>query len=83
MADRDVPLVLEEQPCASSEMGQSMNTGLLPEMSGKPSVASTLLDGLRADLLPAGADLYLIVASRQDIGDGSGVGPVGQCAIVG
>ena len=66
VADRDVPLVLEEQPFASSEMGESMDTDLLPELSGETWVASTLLDGLTADLLPAGADLDLIVASRQD-----------------
>ena len=29
-------------------------------------MAATLLEGLTADLLPAGADLNLIVASRQD-----------------
>ena len=66
VADRDVPQALEEQPFASSEMGESMDTDLLPELSGKTWVASTLLDGLTADLLPAGADLDLIVASRQD-----------------
>ena len=33
---------------------------------GETWVASTLLDGLMADLLPAGADLDLIVVSRQD-----------------
>ena len=43
-------------------MGESMDTDLLPELW----VASTLLDGLTADLLLAGADLDLIVASRQD-----------------
>ena len=66
VADRDVPQVLEEQPFASSEMGESMDTDLLPELSGETLVASTLLDGLTADLLPAGADLDLIAASRQD-----------------
>ena len=66
VADRDVPQVLEEQPFASSEMGESMDTDLLPKLSGETWVASTLLDGLTADLLPAGADLDLIVASRQD-----------------
>ena len=66
MSDRDVPLVLEEQPFASSEMGESMDTDLLPEFSGETWVASSLLDGLTADLLPAGADLDLIVASHQD-----------------
>ena len=66
VADRDVPHVLEEQPFASSEMGESMDTDLLPELSGETWVASTLLDGLMADLFPAGADLDLIMASRQD-----------------
>ena len=66
VADRDVPQFLEEQPFASFEMGESMDTDLLPELSGETWVASTLLDGLTMDLLPAGADLDLIVASRQD-----------------
>ena len=66
VADRDVPQVLEEQPFASSEMGESMDTDLLPELSGETWVASMLLDGLTTDLSPAGANLDLIVASRQD-----------------
>ena len=66
VADRDVPHALEEQPFASSEMGESMDTDLLPELSGETWVASTLLDGLTADLLPTCADMDLIVASRQD-----------------
>ena len=65
VAERDAPQALEEQPFASSEMGESMDTDLLPELSGETWVASTLLDGLTADLLPAGADMDLIVASRQ------------------
>ena len=40
-----------------------MDTDLQPEL---PWVASTLLESLKADLLTAGADLDLIVASRQD-----------------
>ena len=56
----------EEQLFASSEMGESMDTDLLLELSGETWVASTLLDGLTADLLPTGADMDLIVASRQD-----------------
>ena len=47
-------------------MGESMDTDLLPELSGETWVASTLLDGLTAELLLAGADLDLIVASHQD-----------------
>ena len=57
---------LVDQPFASSEMGESMDADLLPELSGETLVASTLLEELTADLLPAGADLDLIVASRQD-----------------
>ena len=66
VADRDVLQVLEEQPFASSEMGESMDTDLLPELPGETWVVPTLLDGLTADLPLAGADLDLIVASRQD-----------------
>ena len=66
VADRDVPQALEEQPFASSEMGESMDTELLPELLGETWVVSTLFDGLMADLLPVGADMDLIVASRQD-----------------
>ena len=43
-----------------------MDADLLPELSGETWVAATLLDGLTVDLLPAGADLDLIVASCQD-----------------
>ena len=64
VADLDTTLALVEQPFASSEMGESMD--LLPELSGETWVTATLLEGLTADLLPAGANLNLIVASRQD-----------------
>ena len=57
---------LVDQPFASSEMGESMDADLLPELSGETWVASALLEELTADLLPAGADLDLIIASRQD-----------------
>ena len=43
-----------------------MEADLLPKLSGETWVAATLLEGLTADLLPAGAGLGLIVASRQD-----------------
>ena len=66
MTELDTPLALEEQPFASSEMGEYMDADLLPGLSGETWVATTLLDGLTVDLLPAGADLDLIVASRQD-----------------
>ena len=56
---------LVDQPFASSEMGESMDADLIPELSGETWVATTLLERLTADLLPAGADLDLIVASRR------------------
>ena len=57
---------LFDKPFASSEMGESMDTELLPELSGETWVASALLEELTAKLLPLGADLDLIAASRQD-----------------
>ena len=49
---------------ALSEMGDFMEADLLLELSGKTWVAATLLEGLTADLSPAGSDIDLIVASR-------------------
>ena len=66
VADLDTTSALVEQLFASLEMGESMEADLLPELSGETWEAATLLEGLTADLLPAGADLDLIVASRQD-----------------
>ena len=64
VADLDTTSALLDQPFASSEMGESMDADLLPELSGETWVAATLLEGLTADLLPAGLDF--ILASRQD-----------------
>ena len=58
--------VLMDQPLASSEMGDSMDADLLPELSGETWVAATLSVELTADLPRAGADLDLIVASQKD-----------------
>ena len=55
--------VLMDQPFASSEMGDSMDADLLPELSGETSVASALLEELTADLPTAGSDIDLIAAS--------------------
>ena len=66
VAELDTSSVLLEQPFSSSEMGDSMDAELLPELSGETWVAATLLEGLTVDLLPAGSDIDLIVASRQD-----------------
>ena len=59
--------VLLDQPFASSEMGDSMDANLLPELSGETWVAAMLLEGLIADLPTVASNLDLIVASRQDV----------------
>ena len=64
--DAEPDMELVDQPFASSEMGESMDADLLPELSGETWVASALLEEFTADFLPAGADLDLIAASRQD-----------------
>ena len=66
VAELDTSSALLDQPFPSSEMGDSMDADLLPELSGETWVAATLLEGLTADLLPAESYLDLIVASRQD-----------------
>ena len=64
--DVETQSVLMDQPFASSEMGDSMDADLLPELSGKTWVASALLEELTADLPMAGSDIDLIAASRDD-----------------
>ena len=55
-----------DQPFAASEMGESMDADLLPELSGETWVASALIEEFTADLLPAGSNVDFIAASRQD-----------------
>ena len=74
--DVDSTMVLLDQPFASSEMGDSMDADLLPELSGETWVAATLLEGLTADLPPAASNLDLIVASRKDATVGGNPGVV-------
>ena len=64
--DVDTTTVLLDQPFASSEMGDSMDADLLPELPGETWVVAALLEELTADLPPAGSNLDLVVASRQD-----------------
>ena len=64
--DVDSTTVLLDQPFASSEMGDSMDADVLPELSGETWVAAKLLEGLTADLPPVASNLDLTVASRQD-----------------
>ena len=58
--------LLVDQPFASSEMGDSMDSDLLPELSGETWVASALLEELTWDLPMAGSDIDLVAASRED-----------------
>ena len=58
--------LLVDQPFASSEMGDSMDSDLLPELSGETWVASALLEELTWDLPTAGSDIDLVAASRGD-----------------
>ena len=51
--ETDTQSVLVDQPFATSEMGDSMDADLLPELSGETWVASALLDELTGDLQPA------------------------------
>ena len=64
--DVETQSLLMEQPFASSEMGDSMDADLLPELSGETWVASALLEELTADLPTAGSDIDLIAASHDD-----------------
>ena len=72
-------------PFASSEMGDSMDADLLPELSGETWVAATYMDELLADLPMTGSDLDLVVASvaRRDLDHCTQVGTVrgGSCVV--
>ena len=48
--ETDTQSVLVDQPFATSEMGDSMDADLLPELSGETWVASALLDELTGEL---------------------------------
>ena len=63
--DADTQSLLVDQPFVSSEMGDSMDSDLLPELSGETWVASAL-EELTVDLPTAGSDIDLVTASRKD-----------------
>ena len=65
VVELDSSSVLQDRPFALSEMGDSMDTDLLPELSGETWVASALLEELSVDLPTAGSDIDLIVASAR------------------
>ena len=64
--DAEPETEMVEQPFAASEMGESMDADLLSELSSETWVASVLIEEFTADLLPAGSNVDLIAASRQD-----------------
>ena len=64
--ETDTQSVLVDQPFATSEMGDSMDADLLPELSGETWVASALLDELTGDLQPAGVNGDLVSATSED-----------------
>ena len=64
--DTDTQSVLVDQPFATSEIGDSMDADLLPELSGETWVASALLDELTGDLQPAGVNGDLVSATSED-----------------
>ena len=64
--DANTQSLLVDQPFASSEMGDSMDSDLLPELSVETWVASALLEELTVDLPTAGSDINLVTASRKD-----------------
>ena len=55
-----------DQPFAESEIGESMDADLLPELSGETWVASALIEEFTAELHPAGSNVDLIAESRHD-----------------
>ena len=57
MADVEVSSANLDQPFSSSEMGDSMDADLLPELSGETWVASALLKELSVDLPTADSDI--------------------------
>ena len=64
--DADAEMEMVDHPFAASEVGESMDADLLPELSGETWVASALIEEFTADLLQAGSNADLITASRQD-----------------
>ena len=58
--------LLVDQPFATSEMGDSMDSDLLLELSGETWVASALMEELTWDIPTVGADIDLVTATRED-----------------
>ena len=65
-SENNEEMEMVDQPFAASEIGESMDTDLLPELSGETWVASALTEEITADFLPAGSNIDLIAESRHD-----------------
>ena len=57
-------LELAYQPFAASVIGDSMDSDLLPELSGETWVATTHLDEVTSDLPPSGSDPDQIISDE-------------------
>ena len=64
--DTDPETEMVDQPFATSEIGESMDADLLPELSGETWVASALIEEFTAGELPAGSNVDLITESHRD-----------------
>ena len=64
--DTDSSTKLLDHPFESSEMGDSMDADLLPELSGETWVAATYLEELTAELPSTDTEPDFIIASRRD-----------------
>ena len=62
-SDNNEEIEMVDQPFAASEIGESMDADLLPELSGETWVASALTEEFTADLLPAGCNIDLTAES--------------------
>ena len=66
VSENNQEIEMVDQPFAASEIGESMDADLLPELSGETWVASALTEEFAADLLPAGSNIDLIAECRHD-----------------
>ena len=66
VSETDPEIEMVDQPFSESEIGESMDADLLPEMSAETWVASALIEESTADLLLAGCNVDLIAESRHD-----------------
>ena len=66
VSENNQEIEMVDQPFAVSEIGESMDADLLPELSGETWVASALTEEFTVDLLPTRSNIDLIAESRHD-----------------